>query len=135
MNVYLKALPAGLTDFITVAVIAIYGNMAGIKHEYIATMAILTMITVGMATLIKICQPFDILRGVMCAAMLVGIILSILYLNKLFAVYLLPANLRRVTAIAMVCSVPLLYPIYKLTESITDYFVKHSKTFNRILNG
>ena len=135
MNVYLKALPAGLTDFITVAVIAIYGNMAGIKHEYIATMAILTMITVGMATLIKICQPFDILRGVMCAAMLVGIILSILYLNKLFAVYLLPANLRRVTAIAMVCSVPLLYAIYKLTESITDYFVKHSKTFNRILNG
>ncbi len=135
MNVYLKALPAGLTDFITVAVIAIYGNMAGIKHEYIATMAILTMITVGMATLIKICQPFDILRGVMCAAMLVGIILSILYLNKLFAVYLLPANLRRVTAIAMVCSVPLLYAIYKLTESITDHFVKHSKTFNRILNG
>ncbi len=135
MNVYLKALPAGLTDFITVAVIAIYGNMAGIKHEYIATMAILTMITVGMATLIKICQPFDILRGVMCAAMLVGIILSILYLNKLFAVYLLSANLRRVTAIAMVCSVPLLYAIYKLTESITDHFVKHSKTFNRILNG
>ena len=49
LNVVLKALPTGLTDFIVVMIIAIYGNCTGAPHEQTATAATLVLLTVGMA--------------------------------------------------------------------------------------
>ena len=39
LNVVLKALPTGLTDFIVVTIITIYGNCTGAPHEQTATAA------------------------------------------------------------------------------------------------
>ena len=62
LNVVLKALPTGLTDFIVVTIITIYGNCTGAPHEQTATAATLVLLTVGMAALVRVCKPFDIIR-------------------------------------------------------------------------
>ena len=58
-NVIIKALPAGITDFIMLAVISIHGAVIGMSNEQISTVAIIVLLIIGMMSLIRICRPFD----------------------------------------------------------------------------
>lgn len=68
-NVIIKALPAGITDFIMLAVISIHGAVIGMSNEQISTVAIIVLLIIGMMSLIRICRPFDWLRALVCIAM------------------------------------------------------------------
>lgn len=58
-NVLLKALPAGLTDFLAVSALVICGKVFGIPKGDIATSATLLISVVGFMILIKISHPFN----------------------------------------------------------------------------
>ena len=80
-NVIIKALPAGITDFIMLAVISIHGAVIGMSNEQISTVAIIVLLIIGMMSLIRICRPFDWLRALVCIAMGVGIAVCLLFLS------------------------------------------------------
>lgn len=104
-NVVVKALPAGLADFFTVAAVAIMGSVDNIPHDQLSTIATLVLISVGMAALIRICRPFDVLRMCICTAMIMGISISISFFKKMFAIAHLDGEQWLVTVGLMVISI------------------------------
>lgn len=85
-NVIVKALPAGLTDFVMVTALMMWNVDKGYSHEMLSTLAISIMIVVGFATLIRVCYPFNALRIALCLVMATGLIICYLFLGNLFAI-------------------------------------------------
>ena len=134
-NVVLKALPTGLTDFIVVTLVTIYGNCTGLAHEQTATAATLVLLTVGMAALVRVCMPFDLIRVVICIAMAGGIVFSMIFLRPLFAMVVLKGLTRNLTIIMMILSIPLYRYVCRLTAWLIDFFEHHSRRFKHLLKG
>ena len=130
-NVLLKALPAGLTDFIAVAALSMGGTYLQIPEKQLSTIAIVILLAVGMVTLIRVCRPFDLLRAGICAAMFIGIALSIVFLNGLFALYRLSTNQFIFLIIYVAVLIPLLFLISYIVDRGTDFVAKHNIHFRR----
>ena len=135
LNVVLKALPTGLTDFIVVTLITIYGNCTGLAHEQTATAATLVLLTVGMAALIRVCMPFDMIRVIVCIAMAGGIVFSMIFLRPLFAMVVLKGLTRNLTIIMMILSIPLYRYVCRMTAWLIDFFENHNRHFRHLLKG
>ena len=135
LNVVLKALPTGLTDFIVVTIITIYGNCTGAPHEQTATAATLVLLTVGMAALVRVCKPFDIIRVCVCVAMACGIVFSMIFLRSLFAMVVLKGLALNLTVIMMVLSLPLYRYVCRMTAWLIDFFENHNRHFRHLLKG
>ena len=135
LNVVLKALPTGLTDFIVVTLITIYGNCTGLAHEQTATAATLVLLTVGMAALIRVCMPFDMIRAMVCIAMAGGIVFSMIFLRPLFAMVVLKGLTRNLTIIMMILSIPLYRYVCRMTAWLIDFLENHNRHFRHLLKG
>ena len=135
LNVVLKALPTGLTDFIVVTIITIYGNCTGAPHEQTATAATLVLLTVGMAALVRVCKPFDIIRVCVCVAMACGIVFSMIFLRSLFAMVVLKGLALNLTVMMMVLSLPLYRYVCRMTAWLIDFFENHNRHFRHLLKG
>ena len=135
LNVVLKALPTGLTDFIVVTLITIYGNCTGLAHEQTATAATLVLLTVGMAALIRVCMPFDMIRVIVCIAMAGGIVFSMIFLRPLFAMVVLKGLTRNLTIIMMILSIPLYRYVCRMTAWLIDFLENHNRHFRHLLKG
>lgn len=133
-NVAIKALPAALTDFFMVAFASAWGYYYNIPHEQLSTMVTLILLTVGMATLIRVCRPFDAIRTAVCICMLGGIIFSMVFLGKIFAIYPLSMLQWGVTAFWMVVAVPVFYAMCKLVGRLTVWYAAHNKGFRERIN-
>lgn len=133
-NVAIKALPAALTNFIMVAFASVWGYYYQIPHEQLSTMVTLILLTVGMATLVRVCRPFDVIRAVVCSCMLGGIIFSMIFLGKLFAIYPLTLTQWGITAIWMAVAVPVFYALCKLVGRFTVWYAAHNKGFRDRIN-
>ena len=85
-NVFLKALPAGLTDVLMVGALVVFGKTFDVNTTDISTAATMLLLIVGFIILFNICKPVNIFRGAVWGGCLVGCILSIIFLPKLFAI-------------------------------------------------
>lgn len=108
-NVCIKALPAALTDFIMVAVFTVVGMITDVEHQSLSTTVIFILLTVGIAELMRVCRPLNMFRLLICAAMIAGIILAVIFAGELFAIYPLDPRLIWATIAAMTGSIPLFY--------------------------
>lgn len=135
LNVVLKALPTGITDFIVVTIVTIYGNCTGLAHEQTATAATLVLLTVGMAALIRVCMPFDMIRVIVCIAMVGGIVFSMIFLRPLFAMVVLKGLTRNLTIIMMILSIPLYRYVCRMTAWLIDFLENHNRHFRHLLKG
>lgn len=84
-NVMLKALPAGLTDVIVIAVLVICGDVFSIPKESIGTIATMVLSVVGFMILIKISVPLNKWKYTVIGVNIFGFIFSGFFLKKLFA--------------------------------------------------
>lgn len=123
-NVCIKALPAALTDFVLVAAFTIIGMVTNVAHEQLSTTVIFILLTVGMAELVRVCRPLNLFRFAICIVMAAGIVLSVLFAGKLFAIYPLDPRLVWGTFVGMVGSIPLFYITCKAVGRI---FARHEK--------
>lgn len=123
-NVFLKALPAGLTDFLSIAVLSMAGEYFHIPDTQLSTIAILILLAIGIVTLIRVCNPFNIFRVGICVSMMIGIILSILFLHDLFALYQLTTNQILFTVINILVSIGVLFALSHLVDKISSKKVK-----------
>lgn len=85
-NVVLKALPAGLTDVLAVGALVVFGQKFGVGATDISTAATMLLAIVGFMILYRICQPLNLLRGIVWIGSMTGLILCSIFLPKLFAI-------------------------------------------------
>ena len=85
-NVFLKALPGGLTDLLIVGALVIFGQTFEVGQSDIATAATILLAIVGFMVLWKISQPMNPIRITVLAGCGVALVLSSIYLGDLFAI-------------------------------------------------
>lgn len=135
VNVILKALPAGLADFIMLAAISIHGNVLGMSNEQISTVAIVILLFIGLEALVRICRPFDGIRIVLCIAMAAGIVVCVLNFKSIFAIATVNMVMLRMIIMYGVIAAVLFGVMCKSVGSWIDYMERHSKRFRRLLKG
>ena len=85
-NVFLKALPAALTDVLAVGALVIFGRTFGVSSADISTAAKMLLSIVGFMILYTISAPMNVLRGVILGGCIVGLLFCSIFLNDLFAI-------------------------------------------------
>lgn len=85
-NVLLRALPAGLTDVLTVGTLVICGQVFHLADGDVATAATMILAVVGFMILIKLSHPFNAFKSVVLGINIAGLLLCSLFLGDLFAI-------------------------------------------------
>lgn len=85
-NVLLRALPAGLTDVLTVGTLVICGQVFHLADGDVATAATMILAVVGFMILIKLSHPFNVFKSVVLGINIAGLLLCSLFLGDLFAI-------------------------------------------------
>lgn len=134
-NVIIKALPAGITDFIMLAVISIHGAVIGMSNEQISTVAIIVLLIIGMMSLIRICRPFDWLRALVCIAMGIGIAICLLFFKKIFAIAAINMVMLNMIIVYAVVAVGLFVLMCRIVGTVIEYIEGHSRRFRKLLKG
>ncbi len=98
-NVLIKALPAGLTDAVAVGSLAISCSVFGIQKDEISTAATLVLAAVGFMILYRISMPLSKYRTAVFALSIVGMVLCLLFLPKLFAVIPISMTILQLVAV------------------------------------
>ena len=85
-NVFLKALPAAITDAVAVGALVIFGKTFGVGETDISTAATMLLAIVGFMILYKISAPMNKLRAGILGGCIAGLLFCSIYLNQLFAI-------------------------------------------------
>lgn len=117
------------------AAISIHGNILGMSNEQISTVAIVILLFIGLAALVRICRPFDGIRILLCLAMAAGIVICVLNFKGIFAITTVNMiMLRMIIMYALIAGV-LFCIMCKSVGGWIDYMERHSKRFRRLLKG
>ena len=85
-NVMLKALPAGLTDVLSVGALVICGQVFNLPSEDKATAGTMLLAVVGFMIIIKISHPFNKMKYGVLLINIIGLLFCGLFLGRLFAI-------------------------------------------------
>lgn len=85
-NVFLKALPAALTDVLAVGALVVFGRTFGVDSKDISTAATMLLAIVGFMILYHISAPMNVLRSVIFGGCIAGLLFCSIFLNDLFAI-------------------------------------------------
>lgn len=85
INVFLRALPAGLTDVIAVGAIVLCGRAFGLSSGDVATAATMLLAIIGFMILFKISEPLNRFRVLVLIGSIVGLLVCGIFLKDVFA--------------------------------------------------
>lgn len=83
-NVLIKALPAGLTDFLVVGALVVFGRVFGVNETDISTACTMLLAIVGFMILYHISKPLNVLRWAVWIGSSVGLLVCSIYLGDIF---------------------------------------------------
>ena len=116
LNVILRALPAGLTDFLALLAAIFACRHFGIPMAELSTMATIIIACVGLMMLYRIGRPLNLLRGALIIACAVGFTLGGLLFSGLFLLTPLSAPAVKATIVIIAAAVPLMILISRIVR-------------------
>ena len=126
-NVMVKALPAGLTDFLIVSSLVVFGQVFGVDSQDISVASTLLMATVGLMILYKICRPLNRLRTAIWFAMLISILFCIFFVNWWFHITMVSLKCGMLLVIFALCTEPVLRYLSIFVEFLQRTFSQLNK--------
>lgn len=124
-NVFLKALPAGLTDFIVVAGLVVFCNEFHVDEHCISTSCTILLAIVGFMILYKIAQPMTKLHWALFITMTVGWLFCMLFVRKLFSITDITRQCTMLLIVFAIITEPLLRYFYRLCIHILKRIERH----------
>ena len=125
-NVILRALPSGLTDFMVVAALMLFGRAFEIDAECIATSCTILVTVVGFLTLYRVAQPMKKGHIVLMTGLICGWLFCALFLGKIFAITSISGKCAWLTAIFVIITEPIL----RYSNKGVDYLRQYIKSRN-----
>lgn len=113
-NVLSASFPAGLTAFIVIAALVVFGQVFHMNDTDISTVSALLMTAVGMLFLYRISRPMNAFRWTIWLAMLAGLIFSCVFLNDLFGISPLSLEASLLLGVFVVAAEPVLRYLTRL---------------------
>ncbi len=85
-NVLIRALPAGITDFVVVGALVVFGRVFGVDADDISIACTMLLAIVGFMILYRISKPMDLQRWVIWWLSALGLLASSIFLGDLFGI-------------------------------------------------
>lgn len=126
-NVFLKALPAGLTDVLAVGALVVFGQTFGVASKDISTAATMLLAIVGFMILYRICQPMNALRIIVWIGCVIGLLGCSIFLPQLFAITGMSRKCIMLFVIFSIATEPVLRYLTKLIEWLRKQYIKFIK--------
>ena len=117
-NVFLKALPAAITDAVAVGALVIFGKTFGVGETDISTAATMLLAIVGFMILYKISAPMNMLRTAILTGCIAGLLFCSIFLNDLFAITGMTTKCIMLFIVFAIATEPVLRYLTILTEKI-----------------
>ena len=133
-NVLLKALPAGLTDVLVVAALAIFSQTFGVGGEDLSTAATMLLAIVGFMILFKICKPLNPLRLAICIGCIIGFLASCILFPGLFGISSMSTKCVMLFVVFSIATEPILRYLTKLNEWIQKLYGNRGLYKTRLLS-
>lgn len=127
-NVFLKALPAGLTDVLAVGALVVFGQTFGVDSMDISTAATMLLAIVGFMILYKICQPFNVFRSVIWVGSMIGLLGCSIFLPDLFAITGMSTKCIMLFVVFSIATEPVLRYLTMLIGGLRNL---HTKIFHK----
>ncbi|MGI5990288.1 MAG: HAD-IC family P-type ATPase [Lachnospiraceae bacterium] len=121
-NAILNALPGGLTDFLTVAGMTLFGTYIGLPSEDVSVMTVMIMLFVGLCVLIRVCRPLDIFRVVVIVLSMACCAGALILFPNVFSMQMIPG--REILMLIPICAVSgvLFFALSRFIDWIRSYF-------------
>ncbi len=123
-NVFLKALPAALTDVLAVGALVIFGQTFGVDSTDISTAATMLLAIVGFMILYRISAPLNKLRTVILIGCMVGLLFCSIFLNDLFAITGMTTKCVMLFVVFAIATEPVLRYLTLLLEKGRFYYLR-----------
>ena len=91
-NVLIRALPAGITDFLVVGALVVFGQVFEVSESDISTACTMLLAIVGFMILYHISKPMNVLRWCIWSGCVAGLLICSICLGDLFAIGRMPRN-------------------------------------------
>ena len=134
-NVFLKALPAGLTDVLAVGALVVFGQTFGVASKDISTAATMLLAIVGFMILYRICQPMNALRMIVWIGCVIGLLGCSIFLPQLFAITGMSKKCIMLFVVFSIATEPVLRYLTKLIEWLRKQYIKFIKNPIKELKG
>lgn len=115
-NVMLKALPAGLTDFLAVSSLVLFCQEFGVNEGDISTSCTILVAIVGFMILYQIAKPMTIGHHVLMVGMVAGWLFCMIFVSHLFAIRDISRQCMMLTAVFAIATEPVLRYLSKFVE-------------------
>ena len=123
VNVFLNALPAGLTCYAGLTALVMTCARRGIPDHETSTMALIIIGFVGFLMLYKLCTPFNTIRIALMVCMLVGFVLGARILGWLTV--LAPLYRESIWTTIIICVISA--PVFLALTVIMNFFYRRTK--------
>lgn len=123
-NVFLKALPGGLTDVLAVGALVIFGMTFGVGSTDISTAATILLAIVGFMILYKISLPMNALRRIILIGCAIGLVFCGTFLNQWFALSDMSTKCIMLFVVFSIATEPVFRYLSFTVEKIREWYRK-----------
>lgn len=123
-NVFLKALPAAITDALAVGALVIFGRTFDVEPTDISTAATMLLAIVGFMILYKISAPMNKIRAAILGGCAVGLLFCSIFLNDLFAITGMTMECIMLFVVFAIATEPVLRYLTILVGKLRFYYLR-----------
>jgi len=110
-NVIFQALPAALTNVILVSGVIVYSLVFELTSAEMSTMSLVVLSSVGILMVLKVSQPFNLLRRTLFIGILLAMVFSFLFLQNIFSIFPLGLEAVLLLIVFVVSTYPIMWGI------------------------
>lgn len=129
-NVMVKALPAGLTDFLVVSSLVIFCGEFGVDEDCLSTSSTVLLAIVGFMILYRIAKPMNKQHVVLIVTMIAGWLFCMFFLSDFFAIHKITRQCAMLLVIFAICTEPVLRYLSNGVERIYNFLSGKRKVCN-----
>lgn len=126
-NVLIKALPAGITDFLVIGALVMFGQVFEINSTDISTACTMLLAIVGFMILYNISKPMNPLRWCVWGGSMIGLLACSIFLGDLFAIGTMSTKCVMLFVVFAIVTEPVLRYSTILIEKIGKFIKKRYK--------
>lgn len=120
-NVFFRALPAGVTDFVVISGLVIFCQEFNVVDSDLSTSCTILLAIVGVMILYKIASPMTKYHWAMWFAMIFGLLFCMTFMNQIFAISTLSRRCAMLLIIFAIVTEPALRYLSLLVQKIWDF--------------
>lgn len=125
-NVFIKAIPAALTNFIVVSGLVMFCREFHVDADCVSTSCTILVSIVGFMVLYRIAQPMTAGHKILIAAMIAGWLFCMLYVSHLFSI----TGISKQCAMLMVIFAIITEPIFRYLSMFVEFIRKIAGNIN-----